>query len=158
MDDCNNSVRMRTPRVKNQVYVFRRLKPKHFRGTAYFSFSPKHPYFLSFEEKNASFWGGDKNTSSPGGPCTTYINPKNSHFQPFHCTLSKTTNVRFQMIFQLFMPSSISWFRPAPSILENCSISSSNSTCTSNGIAHSTTAAAAAVVPHRSREYVVAHV
>ena len=41
--------------------VFPHPEPKNFRETAFLSLSKKKiPYFLSFEGKQASFWGGTK--------------------------------------------------------------------------------------------------
>ena len=54
-----------------QGCVFPPPESNFFRETAFFSFSKKKNYFLSFEGKKASFWGGTKKISSPGSPCTT---------------------------------------------------------------------------------------
>ena len=53
-----------------------------FPGNGIFQlFQKKKAYFLSFEEKKASFWGGTK-ISSPASPCNT-LSPSTRFVQAF---------------------------------------------------------------------------
>ena len=113
-----SDIRLRAGFYKDAYFLT--WNPKISGKQPFSAFPKKFPYFLSFQEKKASFGGGGQKLSSPGGPCTTlstsirFFQASGQSFSVIFTPHSSSGRAEceclsyvhwFQLIFHLFMPS-----------------------------------------------------